>query len=545
MAPGYDNMSVDRPTSLPDEQMEAEEVRRLDQSLPPFVEIGSTGLKRSAGYIDEEFLPQLRGRKAVQVFKEMSENDPLVGSIIHTVTMLLRNVEWTVKPGGKSKEDAKIADLVETSMHDMTTTWDDFITEALSMLVYGWSWHEVVYKRRGGLWQKNPRLQSKHTDGLIGWRRIPIRAQETMVRWVFDDAGEIVGMVQMPPPSYKQIILPYDRSVLFRYRHSKGNPEGRSMLRNAYRPWYMKKRIEELEAIGIERDLAGLPIVKVPAHFLRAKPGSEQRKTVDEFRKLIKSLRRNEQEGLVFPNAFDQDTKQPLYSLELLGSGGARSFNTDSVIQRYEQRILMSVLADFIMVGHQGTGSYSMHTDKTGIFRNTLNSIAQGICDTMNRTVLPKLVNLNGWRPESLPEIVPTDVDAPDIGQLAQFMTSMAGLGVQWFPDPAMDKFIRDAARLPQLDDDAEKVEEQLSDMQQSIKFAQKQTEYLQSKQAMDQASNPAMPGPTAPGQPVDQAAADEQASQQEEQGQVAHERSLEAEAAKAPRPGAGKGGKR
>lgn len=512
MIPPFDSSGP--PTSIPDEKAEAIAVEQIAANLPPFLELGSTGLKRAAGYIDEEFLPQLRGRKAVQIYKEMSQNDPLIGAIMHTITMLLRNVEWTVKPGGKSREDTKIAELVETCMEDMSTTWDDFISEALTMLPYGWSWHEIVYKRRGGPYNAEPRLHSKHTDGLIGWRRLPIRAQETLVRWVFDDSGEVVAMVQLPPPSYREVVLPLERSLLFRYKHHKGNPEGISMLRNAYRPWYMKKRMEELEAIGIERDLAGMPIVKVPAHFLRAKPGTQQRKTVDEFRKLIKSLRRNEQEGLVFPVAYDQDTKQPLYTLELLGSGGSRQFNTDTVIQRYEQRILMSVLADFIMVGHQATGSYSLHTDKTGIFRNTLNSIAQNIADTMNRRAIPRLITLNGWKPEQFPEITPTDVDAPDIAQLASFMSSMASLGLQWFPDPQMEKFVRDAARLPQLDDDAEKTEEKLAQMQQQIKFAQKQTEYLQAQQATQQAMLPPEQQAAQPGQP-------QAAGQQPQQGAV------------------------
>ena len=479
---------------LPSDAAEVEVVDELNATTPPFAEMGLTGLKRNAGYIDEEFLPQLRGRKAVQVFKEMSTNDPLVGAMLHTITMLLRNVEWTVKPGGKSKEDTTIAELVETSMDDMEATWDDFITEVLTSLVYGWSWHEIVYKRRGGLFNDNVRLRSKHTDGLISWRKMPIRAQETLVRWVFDEVGDIKAMVQMPPPRYGEVMIPFERSLLFRYRHHKGNPEGISMLRNAYRPWYMKKRIEEFEAVGVERDLAGLPVVKVPAQFLRAAPGSQQRKSVDEFRKMIKSIRRNEQEGIVFPLAYDQDTKQPLYTLELLASAGGRQFNTDSIIQRYEQRILMTVLADFIMVGHQQTGSYSLHTDKTGIFRNSLNAICQNIADVLNRYAIPRLVRLNGWQPKGLPEIVPTDVDAPDIAQLAAFMSQMAGLGVTWFPDPELEKFVRDAARLPQMDDDSEKQEKKLSEMQQAIEFANKQSEFMQSKMALQQAMMPQQP---------------------------------------------------
>lgn len=33
---------------------------------------------------------------------------------------------------------------------------------------------------------KNPTTKSKYTDGLIGWKKLPIRAQETLYRWEYD-----------------------------------------------------------------------------------------------------------------------------------------------------------------------------------------------------------------------------------------------------------------------------------------------------------------------------------------------------------------------
>ena len=464
------------------------------QGTSPFMELGATGLKRSGGYLDEEFLPQLRGRKAVQVYKEMSENDPLVGALIFTVDRLLRNVEWRVEPAGKSKEDKDAAKLVETCMDDMSHTWGDFISEVLSSLVYGWSWHEIVYKRRVSPWEKDPTKKSQYTDNMVGWRKMPIRAQETLLRWVFDESGDCIAMTQLAPPHYKTTVLPMDRSLLFRYRHHKGSPEGMSMLRNAYRPWYMKKRLEEFEAVGVERDLAGLPIVKLPAEFLRARPGSEQAKTVEAFKRMVKSVRRDEQEGIVFPMAYDQDTKQPLYSFELMGGGGGRAFNTDGIIKRYEERILMTVLADFIMVGHQASGSYSLHTDKTGIFRTSLNSIAENIADTLNRHAIPRLFLANGWKPANLPKIVPSDVDSPDISQLASFMQSMAGTGVTWFPDPTLENFIRDAARLPKLDEDEQERLRQMQLRSEATRFAQANSEYVQAKQMLTQSMMGQMP---------------------------------------------------
>ena len=65
-------------------------VKLLPEPEDPLSEIGSTGLEHSGGRIHEEFLPQLRGRRAIQVFKEMRDNDPTVGAMLFAVEMLIR-----------------------------------------------------------------------------------------------------------------------------------------------------------------------------------------------------------------------------------------------------------------------------------------------------------------------------------------------------------------------------------------------------------------------------------------------------------------------
>ena len=58
-----------------------------------FREIGTSGLKRSAGVVLEEFLPQLDGQKGRDTFREMADNDPVLGGIIYTFEMLFRNAK--------------------------------------------------------------------------------------------------------------------------------------------------------------------------------------------------------------------------------------------------------------------------------------------------------------------------------------------------------------------------------------------------------------------------------------------------------------------
>lgn len=436
-----------------------------------FDEMGGTGLKRSAGVIDEEFMPALRGTKGVAVFREMSLNDYTVGSLLFTIEMLLRQIDWTVTGDDTSPEQSEAVQFVEECMDDMSHSWNDMIAEILSMLTYGWAWHEIVYKKRVGPWETDPKKRSKFTDGRIGWRKMPIRAQETLFRWIFDVDGGIKGLVQIPPPDYTQRTLSIEKGLLFRTGIHKGNPEGRSILRNAYRPWYFKKRLEEFEAIGVERDLAGLPFAKIPSRLMDPNASPAEKQMYAAFKKLVANVRRDEHEGVVIPSDVDAESKAPKYDFQLLASGGSRTFDTNALIGRYELAILSTVLADFLKLGHEGQGSYAMHVDKTGIFRAALNTIATAIADVFNRYAIPRLFAANSWKLDKLPKIEPSNVDPPNLAELGQFMTSMAGLGMTFFPDPDLEKYLRDTAHLPALSEEQEEMHRMMSEQANAMEF--------------------------------------------------------------------------
>lgn len=463
--------------------------------VSPMIELGITGLRRVGGYVEDEFVPQLRGRKAVQVYREMADNSAIVSAWFNTVSQLVRQIEWRVEPASSSAEDRENAEFLEQNMDDMEHSFGDFIVEALSLLHFGWSLHEIVFKQRKGLWAEDQKNRSKFDDNKIGWRKMPIRAQETLLRWIFAENGDVEAMVQLAPPYYRTTVLPMNKCLLFRNRINKGNPEGYSPLRGMWRAWFMIKRFEEIEAVGIERDLTGLPVGKLPASYLNAKPGTKEFEMVQAFKKMVTAVRRNEQEGLVVPTEYDPDTKQPLFDFELLTSGGTRQFDLDGIITRYETRMLQSVLSDFIMTGHEDSGaSYALHTDKSGIFETGCNYFAQSIAEVLNRDAVPPLFALNGNKPEALPKIVPNDVNPPDLSQLGEFMTALANAGVQWFPDPVLEAFLRDAARLPEMDEKVEKMQEtaqkQASIMalaQQRLEMVQIDQQAVQGEQAMQQ----------------------------------------------------------
>jgi hypothetical protein len=417
-------------------------------------EIGRIGQLRygSAGFgsiFFEEFLPELRGIRGVHAYTEMADNDATVGAILFAIEMLMRKCEFHVEPGGDSAKDKEAAEFVESCMNDMDRTWADTLSEILSFMTYGWSYHEICYKRRVGK-TSSPITNSKYGDGLIGWRKLPIRAQDTLDGWEYkDDTDELIGMTQCPPPNYDRVTIPIEKALHFRTRSRKDNPEGRSILRTAYRAYYFKKRLEEIEGYGMERDLAGFPVLYSPADLDIWADDDETREKLARAEYIVSSIRRDAREGLVLPGGYEQGTG---WKLELVSSGSRRQFDTNAIIDRYDKRIATSVLADFIMLGQQQVGSFALADSKTKIFALAIGTYLDVICEVFSNQAIPRLIDLNGDHFKGItdyPKMVHGDIEETDLSQFATFVKEMIGAGVL-VPDEALEEEVRRVGNLPE-----------------------------------------------------------------------------------------------
>jgi hypothetical protein len=415
-----------------------------------FMEVGSSGLAQQFGIVQEEFLRRLQGKQGIATFREMSDNDPVIGAMLHAIDTLIRSAQWIVDPADPDSTEAiEIAEFVGECMNDMSESWEDTLSQILSMLVYGWSYHEIVYKERKGV-SADPKMRSKYEDGKIGWRKLAPRSQDTLLRWEFDADGGIRGMLQLDPwQGEGEVFLPIEKCLLFRTTARKGDPEGRSVLRNAYVPWYYKRRIAEIEAIGIERDLAGLPVAFVPPQLLSDNASAQESAALSEIKKIVRNIKRDEQEGLVFPLAYDPETKQLAYDIRLLTTGGDRQFDTDKVIARYDNRIAMTVLADFILLGHDKVGTQALSVSKIGLFTDSLNAWLASAAGVFNRHALPRLLRVNGMDERLTPTLKNLPMANIDLDAVGKYLLNLANAGAMIFPDEELQSYLRELAGLP------------------------------------------------------------------------------------------------
>lgn len=414
-------------------------------------EIGSTGLHRTGGFVNEEFLPQLYGQKANKVYREMADNEPVIGGILLAFDQVAGKLDWHIEPPEEaSKKDLDATDFIRSCWEDMSSTWDTTLSNVMSMCTFGFSFVEVNYKIRKG---PDAPIESKFDDGKIGWKSWAIRSQESVYKWDFGDNGSIVSMTQQDPVSGKMLTIPLEKALLFRTSEFKDNPQGRSLLRNSYVPYYYLKRIREYEAIGFERDLAGLPTVNVPAAWMMNSATASQKSFVQSMATMVQEIRRNQREGVVMPVEYD-DRGNQVIDFKLMNAGGSsnRAALPDVAITRYKQEIAMSLLADFLTLGHDGVGSFALGTAKIDLWTMVVDSLAKSIAGVVNKHAIEKLLRMNKIPYDKAPTLQYGSVSNIDIRELGFYIQALTA-GSLITSDPTLEGWLREAAGMPMAEE--------------------------------------------------------------------------------------------
>lgn len=432
--------------------------------------LGVSGRNTYSGQIAaDDFLSELRGKKAVNMYRQMRDNNATIGAIMYAVEQTLRDVEIKVVPANDTDQAKKEADFIKSIFDDMDNTLDDHIAEALSFLTYGFAWFEVIYKKREGD-TLNPKKRSKYTDGRIGVKRIAIRAPWTVNRFEVDpDSGEILGMWQDVTWGKPTQMIPVEKSLYYRTTSLNNDPSGRSVLRNAYTSYTYLNRVQSYEAIAIERELHGVPIGRMPAEYLSADANEDAKALREQFERILRDLKNNEQGYALLPSdlyvdADGKPTNQRLMDLELITANGSRSIDIDPVVRRYQHDIARSLMSEFLMLGGSAGGSYALSKTKTDLFLRSLESYINSIVDVMNKQLIERIWELNGLSWDVMPKLVAGDVAPHDLRELSSFLRNLNGAGIDVADQP---KLVDNLMNIAELDFDKDKYEADLEQQKQ------------------------------------------------------------------------------
>ncbi len=387
------------------------------------------------GLRSDEFIQQLRGTQGVRKLREMSENDPIISAILTAMDLMIRSVPWRFTGG--SEMGRQVIEEILYSMEDKT--FEEFISDVLTFLPYGFSIFEIVAKRK--------------RDGVIGLKKLAPRAQWTIDRFENNDFGDILGVHQQA--SMKNVFIPYNKLLHFRTRSANNQPAGVSVLRGAYTSWYYANMITQIEATSIERELNGLPVWSLPGEWFAENAEDWQKQFVQEAKRIGRDVKRNEQGFIIKPSdLWEQEdgriTDNPMVKFELIASQGSRDIDPGRTILRHQQNMARTAMADFIMLGANDRGSFALSQSKSDLFLKALEGYLDTIAAVMNRRLIPKLGMWNGMSPADLPTIRHGRVAPVNLIELGQFIQRLSQSKFNLFEDTELENHLRDVAGLPE-----------------------------------------------------------------------------------------------
>ena len=418
--------------------------------------LGVAGDNTHNGQIrSDEFLPELRGKKAIRKYREMRDNDSTIGAVMYATEQVLRDVKLKVVAANDSAEALAEKKFVETVLTDMDHTLEDHIAEALSSLSYGFAWFEVVYKRRGGPNFRDYKRYSKHTDGRIGIRKLAIRAPWTVSKFDVDQkSGDVLGLYQEGSQFGKSHYIPANKSLYYKTTAINGDPSGRSILRNAYTSYEYLNNLQAIEAIAVERELAGIPVARIPSEYLSSDASSAQAAFRTNLEGILRDVKFNEQGYIItpsdtYPDKDGSPTNVRLVDIELMSSSGTRNIDIDPIVSRYQHDIARSVLSEFLLLGaHSAGGSYALSKSKTDLFLRALESYIGAITDVLNKQLIERLWQLNGLSYDTMPYIEAGDVAPHDLREIAAFLRNLNGADINVSDHPEVIQDLMDIAEL-------------------------------------------------------------------------------------------------
>lgn len=408
--------------------------------------IGRSGLAYSRGFgqgplgetyvIADDPISELRGQSRARILRQMGENDLVLAGVLFAIKTLLRSAEWQVKAADATPAAKKMAeDVSDMFFKRMERAWTDIIGEACTCFHYGYAPLEFVYRQR--------------PDSRYEIRTFKLRSALKIIQWFMDEEETPVGFTIQT--DYGQAIdVPLNRCVNVRTEANLDNPEGYSLLRPTWRTWRRKEQIENAEGRAALR-AAGFPVVTVPGTLFDPQTPADKAKRAS-FDTLLGNLAKDQQGGILLPSDVDPNTKAPLYTVSFVMADGRRSGDMTPVINRFNQQMASSMLADFMLLGGEGTKpSFALSADKTDMFSRTIRWALNMIGQSFTRQALVPMWELNGYDPALMPTIEARDVNDTNILNFANYLKTLVGSGII-LPDEKLDEHAREVGQLPAAD---------------------------------------------------------------------------------------------
>lgn len=413
---------------------------RRDTKVRPTETVGHIGTAIYGGFVvSNEVESSLQDRARFQTFSQILANCSIVAASTRYFLNLIGGADWSFVPADHPR-GSEYADLAEEILTiDPYTPFARQVRRAAMYRFYGFSIQEWTARRRA--------------DGILTLRDVAARAQITIERWDLNLDGTVNGVVQRNPQDQQEVYLPRGKIVYLVDDSLNDSPEGLGLFRHVVESARRLERYEQLEGFGFESDLRGIPIGRAPYSELaqRLRSGEitieQAREAVAPLENFIKNHIKKPDLGLMMDSTVftGQDEERnpsatPKFDLSLLTGSATTLPDAARAIERVNREIARVLGTESLLLG-SGEGSLALARDKTHQFALVVDAALVEIGAAFRRDLLDVIWKLNGWDPETRPELTARSVSYRDVEQVARSLREMSLAGAVLPPDdPAINE---------------------------------------------------------------------------------------------------------
>lgn len=326
-----------------------------------------------------DVVPQFSSRQQMlRIFQEMEDGDTTYDVALRAAKVPIQGASFFMQPFDKKPISKDIAEFVRFNIFESTSRPFVLVLEdILRMFNDGFSVLEQVWESR----EWAPRRTNANRKKFTMLRNLAVRPASTISEILYDDNGGPVSIKQnaiRADGRVEEVQIKIDQLLIFTFGIRGGDLTGKPLGRTAYQPWYFKKELYKIDAIGHERNHLG-----IPAWSLSETYSSDD---VDSAWEQVTNVRTNEKTGVVIP---------PGHDFKLVRPEGGQVANIMPSIEHHDSKILLNVMAQFLVLGLTGGGGRATSGSHVDMFQKAMKYLANYICGVFNLYLIPKLVGYN------------------------------------------------------------------------------------------------------------------------------------------------------
>jgi len=414
---------------------------------------GVSGTAIYAGYpVQREKSAKWVGQQRYTTSAELVLNTSIVAAGVHYFLNLIAHPEWTVRPAKKdakgkdiseSKAAREVAELVESAMHEMQTSWPRVVRRTAMYRFHGFGVQEW--------WAK------KKPDGTIVFGDVEPRPQFTIERWDVDASGAVTGVYQRSPHDGRIIGLPREKLIYMVDDTLTDSPEGIGIFRHLAEPYERLMGFQTLEVRAFERDLRGTPIGRAPITMINRAVASgeitkdEGNAIVNHLTNFVQTEIKKSDTGVILDSMIYETqnatgigmTGTPQWGIDLLSGSAAGLSELGSAIDRVQREMARIIGTENLMMGDQG-GNRALAADKSRNLYLIANAVLTSIATTYETDFISPIMDLNGIDEELKPSFEVEDVSFKDVMEVTNALATMAKAGMVLSPDDPVNDDVRD-----------------------------------------------------------------------------------------------------